>query len=109
MKQYIAGEVILVLFPFTDGAGAKRRPALVLLDAGDEDIVVDRITSQIVQTVFDVQLVDWQKASLLFPSIVRVHKVATLEKRLVERTLGRLTRRDWAQIRGVVRRLWTSV
>jgi hypothetical protein len=72
-------------------------------------VVVARITSQIVQTVFDVQLADWQKASLLFPSIVRVHKVATFEKRLVDRALGKLTRRDWAQVRKAVRHLWTSV
>jgi len=99
MKNYRRGEVILVSFPFADATGAKRRPALVLLDTGDEDIIVARVTSQIAQTVFDVELVEWQQAGLILPSVVRVHKVVTLEKRLGERRLGTLTSSEWAQIR----------
>jgi mRNA interferase MazF len=109
MNSYHPGEVILVLFPFADAAGAKRRPALVLLDTGDEDIVVARLTSQVSQTVFDVELVDWQQAGLLLPSVARVHKVATLEKRLVERRLGMLTPNDWAQVRARIQQLWASI
>jgi mRNA interferase MazF len=109
MKRYAAGEVILLSFPFTDATSAKRRPALVLMDTGDEDIVVVRITSQILQTGFDVELVDWQKSGLLFPSVTRIHKIATLEKRLVERTLGKLSRRDWRRVRAAVRGLWSSI
>jgi len=45
MKDYRPGEVVLLSFPFADAAGAKRRPALVILDTGDEDIVVARVTS----------------------------------------------------------------
>jgi PemK-like, MazF-like toxin of type II toxin-antitoxin system len=78
MKHYSAGEVLLLSFPFTDVTGAKRRPALVLLDLGD-DIVVARVTSQLTQTNYDVELTDWQREGLLFPSIVRIHKLATLE------------------------------
>ena len=109
MKQYAAGEIILLMFPFTDGSETKRRSALVLRDTEDEDIIVARITSQVVQTTFDVQLLDWQKAGLLFPSVARVHKVATLEKRLIDHRLGKVTRRDWSRIRAIIRRLWTSI
>ncbi|MGQ9631706.1 MAG: type II toxin-antitoxin system PemK/MazF family toxin [bacterium] len=87
MKSYRPGEIILVSFPFVNATSAKRRPALVLLDTGDEDIVVARVTSQPVRPPFDVELMEWQQAGLMLPSVVRVHKVATLEKRLVERRL----------------------
>jgi mRNA interferase MazF len=43
---------------------------------------------------------------LLLPSVVRVNKVATLEKRLVERRLGALTASDWAQVQAVIQQLW---
>ncbi|PJH75015.1 MAG: growth inhibitor [Anaerolineae bacterium CG_4_9_14_0_8_um_filter_58_9] len=109
MKDYCPGELVLLSFPFADVMGAKRRPALVIFDAGDEDIVVARVTSQAVQTVFDVKLVEWQQAGLLLPSVVRVHKVATLEKRLVERRLGTLTASDWAQVHAKVQQLWASI
>ncbi|HSX78427.1 MAG TPA: type II toxin-antitoxin system PemK/MazF family toxin [Candidatus Saccharimonadia bacterium] len=109
MQNYQSGEVLLLLFPFADTTGARRRPALVLLDTGDADSVVARVTSQIVRTVFDVELVEWQQAGLLLPSVVRVHKVATLEKRLVERRLGALTSNDWAQVRTRIQQLWAAI
>jgi mRNA interferase MazF len=109
MQNHQSGEVLLLLFPFADATGARRRPALVLLDTGDADIVVARVTSQIVRTVFDVELVEWQQAGLLLPSVVRVHKVATLEKRLVERRLGALTSNDWDQVRTRIQQLWAAI
>jgi len=98
MASFSAGEVVLLVFPFTDGGTAKRRPALVLLDTGDSDVVVVRITSQTGTTAADVALDGWRRAGLLIPSTVRLHKVATLQKSLVERKLGRLDARDWSRV-----------
>lgn len=109
METYRAGEIVLLSFPFTDGLIARRRPALVLLDTGDADIVVARVTSQAARGPFDVELVEWQQAGLLLPSIVRVHKVATLEKRLVERRLGTLRTGDWQRVRTAIQQLWASI
>ena len=109
MKSYRPGEVVLLSFPFADATGAKRRPALVLLDTGDEDIVVARVTSQVAQTVFDIELVGWQQAGLLLPCVGRVHKLATLEKRLVERRLGSFTSSVWEQVRARKLQLWTTI
>ena len=102
------GDVVLLTFPFTDESGAKRRPALVLLDTGDEDAVVARITGQSYATRFDVRIAEWQRAGLLLPSVVRVHKVATIDKRLIEQQLGRLTDGDWERVSATARELWAS-
>jgi hypothetical protein len=56
MQDYRPGEIVLLSFPFADATRGKRRPALVLLDTGDEDIVVGRVTSQVAQGPFDVEL-----------------------------------------------------
>ncbi len=109
MESYRPGEIVLVAFPFTDAAGAKRRPALVLLDTGDADIVVARVTSQIAQSALDIELVEWHQAGLLLPSAVRLHKLATLEKRLVEQRLGVLAASDWAQVKAKIQQLWASI
>lgn len=109
METSRAGEIVLLSFPFADAMAARRRPALVLLDTGDADIVVARITSQAARDPFDVELVEWQQAGLLLPSIVRVHKVATLEKRLVERRLGTLRTSDWQRVRTAIQQLWASI
>jgi mRNA interferase MazF len=101
--------VRLCCSPFPLPMGARRCPAPVLLDTGDADIVVARVTSQASRGPFDVELVEWRQAGLFLPSIVRVHKVATLEKPLVERRLGALTVNDWERVRAAIRQLWTSI
>lgn len=109
METYRASEIVLLSFPFADAITARRHPALVLLDTGDADIIVARITRQAARDPFDVELVEWREAGPLLPSIVRVHKVATLEKRLVERKLGALRESDWQQVRTAIQQLWASV
>ncbi|MDO8727709.1 MAG: hypothetical protein Q7J35_16720 [Candidatus Methanoperedens sp.] len=42
MQSYRVGEVVLLKFPFADQQDVKKRPALVLLDADDDDILVER-------------------------------------------------------------------
>jgi mRNA interferase MazF len=68
---------------------------LVVFDAGDNDIIVASITTQPRSSPFDVPILMWQPAGLLAPSTARLHKLATLEKALVRRKLGRLEKSDW--------------
>ena len=109
MASYAVGDVVLLEFPFTDTSGSKRRPALVLLDTGDDDIVVARVTSQLSATPQDVVLDEWQQAGLLLPSVVRLHKVATLQRRLVDKKLGRLTPGDWSRVVLALRQVCQSL
>lgn len=99
MTNYQAGELLLVAFPYAGGTQVKRRPALVLLDSGDSDVLVARVTSQQRHgTPYDVPLVAWQAAGLLVASVVRLHKMATVEKSQVDRILGRLDATDHQQV-----------
>ena len=105
MIRFNTGEIVIISFPFSNLAGTVRRPALVLLDSGDDDMVVARVTSQSVRDDFDVEILEWEQAGLLLPSIARVHKLATLDKNLAERRLGILTFGDWMQVRSTFERL----
>src|SRR5690242_4479119 len=98
MFDYRSSEVILMAFPFMAGTEAKRQLTLVLLDTGDEDVVVVPITSQIYHAKYDVVLVEWQQAGLKLPSVARVHKPITTDKRLVERRVGMLSAGDWTKV-----------
>ncbi len=109
METYRAGEVVLVEFPFTSGEGNKRRPALILLDTGDNDVVVARITSQEGRDEFDVEVKNWKEAGLLRESIVRVHKIATLEKTLIARKMGKLAESDWTNVKTAIEHLWQQL
>lgn len=56
--NYQPGDMILVDFPFVTGRQSKTRPALVILDTGDADLVVARVTTQPASALEDVPIVD---------------------------------------------------
>jgi len=85
-----AGSIVLLKFPFSDGIGYTSRPALILKDFNDEDVLVCRITSKIYTSKYDIYLNNWAHCGLKLPSVVRVHKLATIEKDLIERRMGRI-------------------
>lgn len=69
MTTFEPGELA---FPFTSGAGSKQRPALVVFDAGDSDIIVASVTTQLRSSAFDITILGWQAAGLLAPSTARM-------------------------------------
>ena len=92
MGELKFGDIILLSFPFTDGLSYKKRPALVIRDSQDGDIIVCRITSKLYSSSFDINLKNWEKYGLRLPSVVRIHKIASLEKELVNLKIGQLDR-----------------
>lgn len=95
--RYQIGDVVVLVDP-TTGKGDPR-PALVLADTGDEDIVVARITTHQPRDSFDVSVNDYSHAGLNRPSTVRPHKLATLERSLISRRLGSLSPVDLESVR----------
>lgn len=97
--DFEAFDVVVVPFPFTDRGTTKRRPALILSDAG---AFGDRIGHSVLAMIttrrnprwpLDVEIEDGVSAGLSAPSIVRM-KLFTLDHRLILRKLGRLTKAD---------------
>src|SRR5439155_10830378 len=103
--NYQNGDVVLVDFPFTISGPGKPRPALVILDTGDADVLLARITTQSRTTAHDVVLSGWQQAGLLAPSIVRLHKMATIAKTRIQRYLGTLDANDRQQVAAVLQQI----
>lgn len=101
--------MILLKLPFSDAVTFKLRPVLILLDTGDDDVIVARITSQITQTAFDVEIIEWQQAGLMRPSVIRLHKINTVEKRILDRQLGILQPHDWEKVRQRISQIWSSI
>ncbi|NJK96865.1 MAG: type II toxin-antitoxin system PemK/MazF family toxin [Bacteroidales bacterium] len=90
MDKLNFGDIVLLKFPFTDTKTFKKRPALIINDLNDDDVIVCRITSKIYKTPFDVYIDNWEKSGLRLPSVIRVHKLATLEKDMVEIVMGKI-------------------
>lgn len=58
MTDYRKGDLLLVDFPFADASQAKRRPAMVVADTGDEDLLVARVTTQTARDDFDIEITE---------------------------------------------------
>ncbi len=105
MDNLSFGDIVLIKFPFTDGKNYKKRPALIINDFEDGDIIVCRITSQIYETLFDVYLESWEKFGLKLPSVIRVHKLATLDKDLVDAVLGKIDNETKVKVSAAIKKL----
>ncbi len=85
------GDIVLIPFPFTDLSGTKNRPALILAK-GEVDITVSFITTQLKwQEDFDLKIEPSQINRLKRTSLIRLSKLATIDKDLVIGKLGSLS------------------
>jgi len=83
----IKGDIVLIPFPFTDLSGSKNRPALVLV-SGESDIILAFISTRLKwKEDTDILLEPSIANGLKSESIIRLSKLATLDKDLA---LGRL-------------------
>lgn len=92
MNNYKYGDIILLNFPFSNISDIKKRPALVLVDSEDNDILVCRITGQIYNSIYDILIKDYLAIGLKISSVIRIHKIATLEKSMISKKLGELNK-----------------
>jgi mRNA interferase MazF len=103
MAEFSFGEIAIVDFPFSDGVQSKPRPALVLTMDSDGDLLVARITGNPPEPRFDVVLYDWYSSNLMFESVVRVSKLATLLPSAVKRKIGKLSSHDRERVIAALR------
>jgi mRNA interferase MazF len=84
------GDVVLITFPFTDLSGSKLRPAIVLVET-ELDLTVSFITTQINwKESTDLFLSPTQNNGLKKDSLVRLNKIATLDRFLAKGLIGKL-------------------
>ena len=97
------GEIHICRFPFTSGEFSKPRSVLVLFDLQD-DVVICRITSVLRTGPLNVLLRNWDQSGLAMPSVARLDRLVTAEKRILGVRLGSLQNAD----RDAVRNAWNQ-
>lgn len=106
MTSYNFGAIVLVGFPHTDLQVVSKRPAIVLYDAGDQDVLVARITAQEYVTEADYKIVNWKACGLIVKSYIRLGKQATLEKKYIIKQLGTLDSHEIKNVRIVLQKIF---
>ena len=95
------GDVVLAWYPFSSGAGGKRRPCVIVQNDEDNDLISNTVIVQIITNLgefgdkshFPISIAspDGQKAGLLFDSMVSCNNLATIEINLIDRVIGSLS------------------
>ena len=109
MTNYKTGDILLLIFPYSNLNGSKKRPAIVCKDTGDSDVIVARITSSKPKDIYDWNIVDWKNSGLLVPSTIRIHKIATLDKQLIDKQLGYLSAKDLITLKNALANFWIHI
>lgn len=100
MGRFVAGQVVIVSFPFSDLSQSKLRPALVLVDLPGNDFVACMITKQDKKDRFSVAIsnVDFVSGAITHDSFVRLSKLFTAHDSLVTRVAGTISTRKFDEI-----------
>lgn len=83
------------------------RPAVVLLDSGDEDFVTAPVTSRPRISEFDMAVQQWRQAGLITASTIRAHKLTVLSKDEILRRLGELAESDRTALADLLRQIFS--
>jgi mRNA interferase MazF len=103
MTNYSFGDVVLVTFVFSDEAGEKRRPAIVLssnaYNNSRQEAIISALTSKTDRILEgDYLLQDWTKAGLLSPTLA-TGIIRTIKQDMIYKKLGKLTQVDQIEIK----------
>ncbi len=92
MERFIAGDIVVVPFPFTDLSNSRRRPALVLANLEGDDIVICEITSIMRKDSYVVSLEnkDLESGKLKINSIIRPNRIVTIHKNKIHYKFGKV-------------------
>ena len=107
---YSFGDVLLVPFPFTNQAGTKKRPAVIIsntaYNTAQRDLVIMAVTSQLKPSgaLGEALVSNWQTAGLIKPSAIKP-VITTIEQALVIRRLGQLATEDQQALRNAISRI----
>ena len=102
MTNYKWGDIVLVDFGFSEGAGSKKRPALIISSdnyhKGRQEVIVAAITSNIKRVLFgDTKIDRWKEAGLIYPSLV-TGVIRTIKVSVIIHKLGALSKQDLQKV-----------
>jgi mRNA interferase MazF len=82
------GDIVLVSFPFTDIASSKLRPALIIASTETVVTAIFITTNLEWKDATDIPIIPDENNGIKRPSLLRVSKIMTLDRKLVKGILG---------------------
>ena len=100
MGGFIKGDVVVVLFPFSDLSNAKKRPALVVAVPDGDDVILCQITSRQITDPYAIPLKNqhFSHGSLRQESNIRPNRLFTADSRIIQYRAGHLNDEHLEQV-----------
>lgn len=92
MEKPVVGEVVAILFPFSDLSGSKTRPALVVASLPGNDVILCQITSRFRadRLSIPIETASFLQGGLPVASLVRCGKIFTADAKIIQKPVGKL-------------------
>jgi len=100
LARFVKGDVVVVPFPFSNLARAKRRPSLVIAELEDNDLILCQITSQRIRDKYAVSIEgnDFETGTLRQKSNVRPNRIFTADHYIVLYRVGHLNKERVSEV-----------
>jgi len=85
MERFVKGDIVVLLFPFSNLNNFRKRPALVIANLQGDDFIVCQITGELRKDDYSIKLEDNNliKGSLNKTSMIRPNKLFTADKSII--------------------------
>ena len=100
MERFVRGDVVILEFPFSNLAQAKRRSSLIIKVPKGGDLIVCQITGMPYEKSVEIPIKkeDFHKGSLKVDSYIRLDKIFSIEKSLIKYKAGSLKQEKFSEI-----------
>ena len=103
MTNYKRGDIVLVDFGFSEGAGSKKRPSLIISSSdyhkSREEVILAAITSNTKRVLFgDTKINEWKTGGLICPSLATAI-IRTIKASVIIRKLGAVSKQGFQEIK----------
>lgn len=92
MEGLVKGDIVVFQFPFSDTGESKKRPALVVANTSDENLILCQITSQERPDpdIISITKNDFQQGALKHDSFIRPTILFSIHNSRIDYKAGRL-------------------
>ena len=100
MARFVAGDIVVIPFPFSDLTATKKRPALVLQSLSNDDLILCQITSKFKSDKYSIAILhtDFAEGALPLQSFARPNRLFTADEMLILYKAGTLEAEKMAAV-----------
>ena len=111
MERLVKGDVVVLLFPFSDLSSSRKRSAVVVATLTGDDLILAQITSSTARSdkyAISLETSDFKLGKLPVSSLIRPNKLFTADKSLISSKWGVLQEHKMKEVQEALVQIFTA-